>query len=69
MHLQTMLAYIAARLAEAWDVNQADSRAARTPEERAFVNGQRQLLQAFGAWIEIAASGSGSGRQHGRRER
>jgi hypothetical protein len=50
-------------------VNAADSRAARTPEERAFVAGQRQLLNAFGAWIEIAAAGHDPGTRHGVRER
>jgi hypothetical protein len=68
MAITPAIAYLLTRLAEAWDINEADARAAHTPEERAFVTGQRQSLQAFAAWVEIAASGKNSGWRYGKRE-
>jgi hypothetical protein len=60
------IAYLLLRLGQAYEVNAADRRAAKTPEEHAFVNGQRELLNAFGAWIEIAAAGKRIGTRQGR---
>jgi hypothetical protein len=60
------IAYLLLRLGQAFEVNAADSRVAQTPEERAFVNGQRELLNSFSAWIEVAAAGKHPGRKHGK---
>jgi hypothetical protein len=68
MPATSTIAYLRSRLIEAQTQNADDSRAARTPEERAFVNGQRHLLQAFSAWLDLAESGHGFGCQHGGRE-
>lgn len=57
MTMPPAITYLLLRLGEAWEINAADARAARTPEERAFVNGQRELLQIIGTWIEVAAAG------------
>ena len=68
MPIPSALAYLRSRLDEAQTQNADDSRAAHTPEERAFVNGQRHLLQAFSAWLDLAESGHGFGCRHGGRE-
>lgn len=66
MPIPSALAYLRSRLDEAQAQNADDSRAAHTPEERAFVNGQRHLLQAFSAWLDLAASGHNDDRRIGK---
>lgn len=51
---QRALAYITARLAQAEAINTADRREARTPEEHAFADGQRLMLNEIVGWVKVA---------------
>ncbi|MDK9719664.1 MAG: hypothetical protein OEL53_00620 [Rhodospirillales bacterium] len=56
------LTFLSAKVSEAIEANALDSRYAKTERELGIVAGQRQLLDVFAAWLNVATSS----RKHGR---